>query len=147
MQQIKRVFSVSSERVVGPVERIGAPSLVREAVREAERATHRLRVERDLETTRQKRCAAELEALCRRGAAVPADGRLAPAKDRTQTAGAAVAPPTASDTQEVRLERALAAHADRIAALDRAIAAAVSRTRFLSEPEAFIREQPSEASA
>lgn len=64
--EIKRVFSMGFEQAGGSASRFGAPGLVREAVREAERATHRLRVERDTEACRRKRSELALEELSRR---------------------------------------------------------------------------------
>ncbi len=134
--QINRAFSKGSERAAISGSRFGAPGLVREAVREAERATHRLRVERDTEASRRKRSELALEELSRKPADVPA----ALSKDLYEPASGAVTTPCGSKAKAVELKLAIEAHARRVVELDQAIADAILRIRLLSEPDLFINE-------
>jgi len=137
-QQINRVISVVNARATGAVQRFGGPSLVREAVREAERATHRLRVERDIEARQRKRCELDLE-QGEQAPVVDTDTRAVLVKDHSETGGAAA--PRLPKRTAIELKLAIEGHTRRMAALDQAIADAVLRIRLLSEPEIFLVEQ------
>lgn len=120
--RVQRVLSSNVNVVVGAAERASGPSLMRDAIRQIERAEDEARAE--LQETRCRRTQAEMQkALLRdRIAALGEQARFALSKDRPDLAEAAVARQLDHEAQVAQLEKAEANAAEEERKLEECLA-------------------------
>ncbi|HEV2866903.1 MAG TPA: PspA/IM30 family protein [Allosphingosinicella sp.] len=121
--RVQRVLSASAESSVDALERVSGTSLMREAIREVDRAAAEIRIEIEANASRRSHAARQQQMLAERLATLDEQARFALGRGRDDLAEAAVARQIDCEAQVVQLKRIQAQTAEEEKRLDECFAA------------------------
>lgn len=149
--RVRRVLSANLEEAVDAMERAGGASLMREAIRQVDRARDEVRVEREAAEARGAEATRQQSRLRERAADLDEKARFALAKGREDLAEAALSTQLDAEARAARLDGVQAAAADEAKRLDECLAALGERKaqmeKELAAFELARRESASDAAA
>jgi len=136
--RVRRVISASIEDVVDAMERAGGTSVMREAIREVDRAIDEVKAEHDAATTRKLHAARQQRMFRERLAALDEKARFAIGENRDDLAEAAVSRQLEFEAQAKKLESVEVEAAEEVRRLDECLSALTARkTRMEEELSTF----------
>jgi len=136
--RVRRVISGRIEDAIDAMERAGGTSVMREAIREVDRAIDEVRAEQDAATTRQLQAMRQERMFRDKLAALDEQARFALAQDRDDLAEAAVSRQLDFEAQAERLQSLQAEAAGEAARLEECLVALTSRkSQMLEALESF----------
>src|SRR5215212_1581569 len=136
--RVRRVISGRMEDAIDAMERAGGTSVMREAIREVDRAIDEVRAEQEAATTRQLQAMRQERMFRDKLAALDEQARFALAQDRDDLAEAAVSRQLDFEAQAERLQSAQAEAASEAARLEECLVALTSRkSQMLEALESF----------
>ena len=131
--RVRRVVSASIEDVVDAMERAGGASVMREAIREVDRAMDEVRAEQETATARRLQATRQQRMFRDQLAALDEKARFAVAENRDDLAEAALSRQLDFEAQAERLEAVRAEAADEAGRLEGCLAALATRKAQMEE--------------
>jgi phage shock protein A len=131
--RVRRLISASVEDAVDAMERAGGPSVMREAIREVDRAIDEVRVEQEAASARRLQAMRQQRMFRDKLAALEAQARFAISEKRDDLAEAAVSRQLDFEAQAERLETVQTEAASEAARLDECLVALTTRKTQMEE--------------
>jgi phage shock protein A len=131
--RVRRLISASIEDAVDAMERAGGPSVMREAIREVDRAIDDVRAEQEAATARRLQATRQQKMFRDKLAALGEQARFAMAENRDDLAEAAVSRQLDFEAQAERLEAVQAEAASEAARLEECLVALATRKSQMEE--------------
>lgn len=131
--RVRRVLSANVEDMVDQLERSNSPAMMREAVRELDRACDEVRSDRETATARRLQAERQQRMLRERADALTEKARFALAEGRDDLAEAAVSRQLEFETQVEALTGVAARAGEEAARLEDCFAALVERRKLMDE--------------
>lgn len=131
--RVRRLISGSIEDAVDAMERAGGPSVMREAIREVERAVDEVRAEQEAATARRLQAMRQQRMLRERLATLDEQARFALGEGRDDLAEAAVSRQVDLESQAEALDKVQADASDEERRLEECLAALATRKAQMQE--------------
>jgi phage shock protein A len=131
--RVRRLISASVEDVVDAMERAGGPSVMREAIREVDRAIDEVRAEQEAASARRLQAMRQQRMFREKLAALEAQARFAISEKRDDLAEAAVSRQLDFEAQAERLETVQTEAASEATRLEECLVALATRKTQMEE--------------
>jgi len=131
--RVRRLISASVEDAVDAMERAGGPSVMREAIREVDRAIYEVRAEQEAASARRLQAMRQQRMFRDKLAALEAQARFAIAEKRDDLAEAAVSRQLDFEAQAERLETVQTEAASEASRLEECLVALTTRKTQMEE--------------
>lgn len=131
--RVRRIISASIEDAVDAMERAGGPGVMREAIRELDRAIDEVRAEHEAAATRKLQAARQQRLFRERLTGLDEKARFALGEGREDLAEAAIARQLDFETQAEKLESVQAEAAAEALRLEECLAALQNRKKEMEE--------------